>query len=173
MRFETIEFPGEGAVSPLRVPGKLRIVEGRAVVVVAHGSSGPDSRGRAYAEAFAAHAALYPVCWLYNSVPGYEFRDLTGAPILLQCGAADDYDAPDAAQMLAQSLDPSDRASLNVVVYPGATHAFDSVDEPARVVTDPLARQGRGGEVAFTPDPEGGAAARRQAAEFFRRTLNA
>jgi len=29
--------------------------------------------------AFAAHAPLYPVCWVYNRVPGYEFVDLTGA----------------------------------------------------------------------------------------------
>ncbi|MDE3175469.1 MAG: dienelactone hydrolase family protein [Pseudomonadota bacterium] len=257
MRVESVEFPGEGAVSPLRVPGTLRIVDGRAVVVIAHGSSGPDSRGRAYAEAlaaaglssleidmwrprgltggldrpksvadtfpdvfgafrylttrpefdalrigvlgfswggvlamltatravsrrylrngerFAAHAPLYPVCWLYNNVPGYEFRDLTGAPILLQCGAADDYDAPDAAPRLAQSLDPSDRASLSVIVYPQATHGFDQVDEAARIVRDPMARQGQGGEVAFTPNREAGEAARAETAAFFRRTLYA
>ena len=255
MQVESVEFPGEGAVAPLRIPGTLRIVEGRAAVVIAHGSSGPDSRGPAYAQAlaaaglssleidmwkprglkggldrpksvadtfpdvfgafrylttrpefdalrigllgfswggvlamltatravsrrylrngerFAAHAPLYPVCWLYNRVPGYEFRDLTGAPILLQCGAADDYDAPDAAQTLAQTLDPSDRASVSVIIYPGATHAFDQVDEPARIVSDPFAHQGRGGEVAFTPNRELGAAARAETAAFFRRAL--
>ena len=256
MRVESVEFPGEGAVSRLHVPGTLRIVDGRAAVVIAHGSSGPDSRGRAYAEAlaasglssleidmwtprgltggldrpksvaetfpdvfgafrylttrpefdalrigllgfswggvlamltatravsrrylrngerFAAHAPLYPVCWLYNRAPGYEFRDLTGAPILLQCGAADDYDAPDAAQALAQSLDPSDRAGLRVIVYPDATHAFDQVDEPPRIVSDPLSHQGQGGEVAFTPNRAAGDAARAETVAFFRRTLN-
>src|ERR1700691_5865554 len=54
-------------------------------------------------ERFAAHAPLYPVCWLYNQAPGYEFRDLTGAPILLQCGSADTYDEPDSAEKLVQS----------------------------------------------------------------------
>jgi uncharacterized protein len=257
MRVESVEFPAESAVKPLRVPGRLRFAEtpSRAVVVIAHGSSGPDSRGPAYAEAlagagvssleidmwsprglkggldrpksvadtlpdvfgafrylttrpefdalrigvmgfswggvlsmltatravarrylrngerFAAHAPLYPVCWLYNRVEGYEFRDLTGAPILLQCGAADDYDAPDAAEILKSGLDSFDRDSIRAIVYPGATHAFDQVGEPAKVVTDPFAHQGRGGEVAFTPNPEAGRAARAAAAEFFRRTL--
>jgi dienelactone hydrolase len=122
-------------------------------------------------ERFAAHAPLYPVCWLYNRVEGYEFRDLTGAPILLQCGGADDYDAPGAAATLRDSLDIADRASLQILVHPDATHAFDQVDEAAKVVTDPFAHQGRGGEVRFTPNPEAAAAARRAAAEFFRQTL--
>jgi dienelactone hydrolase len=122
-------------------------------------------------ERFAAHAALYPVCWLYNRVEGYELRDLTGAPILLQCGDADDYDAPDAAAKLVAGLDPSDRASIQTIVYPGATHAFDQADEPPRIVTDPFAHQGQGGEVRFTPDAEAGAAAREATVAFFRRTL--
>jgi len=257
MRVESVEFPAEGAVLPLRVPGLLRLPDApsRAAVVIAHGSSGPDSRGPAYAQAlaevgissleidmwtprglkggldrpksvfdtlpdvfgafrylttrpefdslriglmgfswggvlsmltatravarrylrngerFAAHAPLYPVCWLYNRVEGYEFRDLTGAPILLQCGGADDYDAPDAADALLNSLDSFDRDCLRVVVYPGATHGFDQVGEPAKVVTDPLSHQGRGGEVAFTPNPEAGRAARAATADFFRRAL--
>ena len=124
-------------------------------------------------ERFAAHAPLYPVCWLYNRVEGYEFRDLTGAPILLQCGDADDYDAPDAAAKLVAGLDASDRASIESIVYPGATHAFDLVDETPRVVLDPLAHQGHGGHVAFTPDAEAGRAAREATAAFFRRTLGA
>ncbi len=257
MPVESVEFPAEGAVAPLRVPGRLRVADApsRAAVVIAHGSAGPDSRGPAYAEAlakagitsleidmwtprglkggldrpknvadtfpdvfgafrylttrpevdalrigvmgfswggalamltatravarrylrngerFAAHAPLYPVCWLYNRVEGYEFRDLTGAPILLQCGGADDYDGPDAPETLVGGLDGFDRDSIRVVVYPGATHAFDQVGEPAKVVTDPFSHQGRGGEVAFTPDPEAGRAARAATADFFRRVL--
>jgi dienelactone hydrolase len=259
MRVEEVEFPAEGAVAPLVIPGRLRLVEGllakAPVVVIAHGSTGPDSRGPAYAEAlgaagvssleidmwrprglkggldrprsvfetlpdvfgafryltcrpefdalrigilgfswggvlamltatrpvarrylrngerFAAHAPLYPACWLYNRVDGYEFRDLTGAPVLLQCGEADDYDAPDAAATLVAGLHPSDRAAVEILVHPGATHAFDLVDEPPRIVTDPLAHQGQGGEVRFTPDAEAGAVARAAAAAFFRRTL--
>ena len=124
-------------------------------------------------ERFAAHAPLYPVCWLYNQAPGYEFRDLTGAPILLQCGGADDYDAPDAPERLLASLDPWDRAAVRLLVHPGATHAFDQIDEPARIVTDPFAHEGKGGQVAFTPDAEAGRAARAAAADFFCKTLGA
>jgi dienelactone hydrolase len=124
-------------------------------------------------ERFAAHAPLYPVCWLYNNAPGYEFRDLTGAPILLQCGAADAYDEPDSAEKLLASLDSSDRACVRAIVYPDATHAFDQVDEPARTVFDPVAYLGRGGEVAFTPNPQAGQAARAATAAFFHQALGA
>jgi dienelactone hydrolase len=122
-------------------------------------------------ERFAAHAPLYPVCWLFNNAPGYEFRDLTGAPILLQCGAADAYDEPDSADKLLAALDPSDRACLRAIVYPDATHGFDQVDEPARTVFDPLAHLGRGGDVAFTPNPLAGQAARAATAAFFRQAF--
>jgi dienelactone hydrolase len=259
MRVEEVEFPAEGVVAPLAIPGRLRLVEGpharTPAVVIAHGSTGPDSRGPAYAaalaaagvssleidmwrprglkggldrprsvfetlpdvfgafryltcrseldalrigvlgfswggvlamlsatravsrrylrngERFAAHAPLYPVCWLYNRVEGYEFRDLTGAPVLLQCGGSDDYDEPDAAAKLVAGLNPSDRAAIETIVHSGATHAFDRLDEPAKVVTDPLAHQGQGGEVRFTPNAEAAAAAREAAAAFFRRAL--
>lgn len=35
---------------------------------------------------FRAHAPLYPVCWAYNSPqrPQYVFKELTGAPVLIQ-----------------------------------------------------------------------------------------
>ena len=257
MRVETVEFAAESAILPMRVPGWLRVPEAasRAVVVIAHGSSGPDSRGRAHAEAlgrvgvssleidmwrprgltggldrpksiadtlpdvfgafrylairpefdalrigvmgfswggalamlsatrsvarrylrngerFAAHAPFYPVCWLYNRVEGYEFRDLTGAPILLQCGGADDYDSGAAVETLLAGLHGADRASMQTIVYPDATHAFDQVDEAAKVVADPLAHEGCGGEVRFTPNPNAGRAARAATAEFFRAAL--
>jgi dienelactone hydrolase len=39
-----------------------------------------------------AAAVLYPICWLYNHVPGAEFGDLVDAPIRIMVGSADDYD---------------------------------------------------------------------------------
>ena len=104
-------------------------------------------------ERFAAHAPLYPVCWLYNNVEGYEFRDLTGAPILLQCGAADDYDAPEAAQTLLDGLDTSDRASLKPSSIPTPRTPSTRSTKPAKVVSDPFAHQGRGGEVRVHAEP--------------------
>ena len=47
MPVQSVEFPAEGAVTPFVVPGRLRLAGGRAAVVIAHGSSGPDSRGPA------------------------------------------------------------------------------------------------------------------------------
>jgi hypothetical protein len=32
--------------------------------------------------------ALYPICWLYNHVPGADFRDLVDAPIRIMVGDA-------------------------------------------------------------------------------------
>jgi len=98
---------------------------------------------------FAAHVALYPVCWVYNTVPGYEFRAFTGAPVLIQAGELDTYDDPDTCARLVQSVN---NPLITVKIYPGATHAFDRL-EPQIRVNDPFANKGRGGEVVFTPNP--------------------
>ncbi|WNG24247.1 hypothetical protein F0U62_09615 [Cystobacter fuscus] len=119
---------------------------------------------------FVAHAPLYPVCWVYNRVPGYEFGDLTGAPIFLQAGTADVYDAPESCQALLASLSPSDRANLSLKMYEGATHGWDRL-EPAIQVSDPYAHQGQGGPVDIAPSPESARESRRAVVEFFQRTL--
>lgn len=121
-------------------------------------------------EAFAAHAPFYPVCWAYNRRPGYEFRDLTGAPVLLQAGALDTYDRPTGCQELVDALPPEDRRHVRVVVYQGATHAFDRM-RPAVTVADPHADEGRGGEVRFEPNPEVTARAHTETVAFFREAL--
>ena len=41
---------------------------------------------------FKAAVALYPICWLYNHVPGADFVDLVDAPIRIMVGSEDDYD---------------------------------------------------------------------------------
>jgi dienelactone hydrolase len=119
---------------------------------------------------FVAHAPLYPVCWVYNHVPGYEFGELTGAPVFLQAGTADVYDAPDSCQTLLESLSPADRANLSLKMYEGATHGWDRL-EPAIQVSDPYAHQGQGGLVDIAPSPESARESRRAVVEFFQRTL--
>ena len=99
-------------------------------------------------EAFAAHAPLYPVCWVYNHVPGYAFAELTGAPVFIQAGAKDLYDAPDSCETLRASLPEAARKLVRVTVYPDAGHAWDR-REPDTVITDPTSHQGKGGEVPF------------------------
>ena len=119
---------------------------------------------------FAAHAPLYPVCWLYNQLPGFEMVDFTGAPIFIQCGELDAYDLPDSGATLGRALAAIAPGLVTVETYPGATHAFDRT-EPAMTATDPMAHLGKGGEVRFAPNPEVAAQARAATVAFFRRTL--
>lgn len=132
---------------------------------------------RAYAERwlgadrrFAAHAPFYPACWIYNAAPGFEFRDLTGAPILLQVGELDAYDPPGTPQRLRDAVEREAPGVLRLVSHAGATHAFDRT-EPDKTVTDPFAHGGRGGEVLFAANPEAAARARAAAARFFAEIL--
>ncbi len=121
-------------------------------------------------ERFAAHAPFYPVCWAYNHRPGYEFSGLTGAPVLLQAGAEDTYDRPSGCPDLVAALPEEDRRHVRVIVYEGATHAFDRPG-PAVTVNDPHAHEGKGGEVTFAPNPEVTARAHRETAAFFKDVL--
>ncbi len=100
---------------------------------------------------FAAHAPLYPVCWVYNRVPGFEFTDLTGAPVLIQAGGMDLYDDPGSAEALVAGLPEAARAVVRQITYPNAGHAWDR-REPDIVINDPTAHKGAGGEVPFRYD---------------------
>jgi dienelactone hydrolase len=119
---------------------------------------------------FAAHAPLYPICWGYNRVPGYEFASLTGAPVFIQAGELDAYDDPDSCPKLVAGLPAAAQAFVSVTLYPNATHGWDRL-EPAITVTDPFAHKGQGGAVDFVPNPavteQSGAAT----VAFFRRAF--
>ncbi len=119
-------------------------------------------------ERFAAHAPLYPVCWVYNRAPGFEFAEFTGAPVFIQCGELDAYDRPDTGPKLAASL--GSEAPVNVRVYRDATHGFDR-EAPDMVVNDPFSHLGRGGEVLFAYNAEAAAEARAATLAFFRKAL--
>ncbi len=120
---------------------------------------------------FAAHAALYPVCWAYGRVPGLSLNGRTGAPILLLTGDADAYDTPDAGERLAAALRSDGEAGeILSETFAGATHGFDR-DLPMQVIQDPFAHEGRGGPVTMAFHPQAAAAARRSVAAFFVRTL--
>jgi len=121
-------------------------------------------------ERFAAHAPLYPVCWVYNRVPGFEFKEFTGAPVFIQCGADDTYDEPDTGEKLVRSLEALAPGLLSITTYPNATHAFDRA-EPAMTITDPFSHVGKGGQVLFAPNSEAAEAARAATVGFFRGVL--
>jgi dienelactone hydrolase len=123
---------------------------------------------------FAAHAPNYPVCWVYNVVPGYEFASFTGAPILIQAGALDAYDAnpngtpnPDRCPQLVASLPSADQAFISAIVYPGATHGWDRLEPPV-TVTDPFSHSGAGGEVTFVPNQQVAKQSRDRMVLFFK-----
>jgi dienelactone hydrolase len=119
---------------------------------------------------FAAHAPNYPVCWVYNRAPGYEFKSLTGAPVLLQAGALDDYDQPDTCSKLVQSLDAETARSVSLKVYPDAGHGWDRM-EPPMVARDPYSHLGRGGDVKIVANESVAALSRTATVDFFRCNL--
>jgi len=141
--------------------GVVTLLSARRQDVASLGGGGPG---------FAAHAAFYPVCWAYSAVPALALSDLTGAPMLIQTGEADAYDAPGAGEALAASLRASG-AEIECIAYPGATHGFDR-DLPAQTINDPFAHQGAGGPVLMAFDPVAAPAARAAVVRFFERTLN-
>jgi len=119
---------------------------------------------------FAAHAPFYPVCWTYNHVPGFEFQELTGAPVFIQSGAADLYDDPDSCARLVEQLPAKARALVSFETYPGATHAWDR-KEPDITPNDPFAFKGKGGEVPFRYNAQVTRKSTDAVVAFFSRTL--
>ena len=124
------------------------------------------------APGFAAHAANYPVCWLYGRVPAMALTGLTGTPVLIQTGDADAYDDPDAGEKLVATLAPEDARHVRLRTHAGAGHGFDR-DLPAKTITDPAAHNGAGGPVLMAFDPLAAVAARAEIAAFFQAALGA
>jgi dienelactone hydrolase len=119
---------------------------------------------------FAAHAANYPVCWLYGRVPEMKLAGLTGAPVLIQTGDVDTYDDPDAGEKLVASLAPEDARRVRQRTHSGAGHGFDR-DLPAKTIVDPAAHNGAGGEVLMAFHSVAALAARAEIAAFFKNAL--
>ncbi|WP_171013808.1 dienelactone hydrolase family protein [Chitinivorax sp. B] len=118
---------------------------------------------------FSAFAAMYPICWGYNRVPGYELTQVSG-PVQIGIGDQDDYDeGPGMCQALAVRLDPSG-TKVRVRVYRNSYHGFDRWEAGA-VVNDPFSHLGKGGDVMIKPNLQQGTAAIHHAVQFLRETL--
>ncbi len=136
------------------------------------------SSTRAYAEPYAgqglsfkAHAAFYPVCWIYNHLPGYGFTDLATSGLLLQAGAIDDYDeGPEVCSGLVQSLTDFDRAKVDLKIYANAGHGFDRMGEPIQA-NDPFSHKGKGGLMHMVYEPKAADQASKKLVEFFKSKL--
>jgi len=116
---------------------------------------------------FVALMPIYPICHLYNRVPGFEFTDLVDAPVLIVTGALDAYDNdPEAGPKLLASLSPTDAARVRCEVMAGAHHGFD-MPGPERRVEDPGGNRGAGGMVTMAHNPEAARRAHALAVDFF------
>lgn len=121
---------------------------------------------------FAAHAPLYPVIWRYNHLPGFEFWEFTGVPVLIQAGRADAYDDPDACDQLMAALPPQAREFIKAKIYADATHGWDRLQEGYMRAFDPNAGKGQGAWVDFTPNPAVAKRSRRAVVQFFRNVFS-
>ncbi|HYH40355.1 MAG TPA: dienelactone hydrolase family protein [Burkholderiales bacterium] len=84
---------------------------------------------------FAAHLALYPVCWIHlNAQEGKSrtkelqgiYSKVTGAPVHILAGATDEYDEPDTCAKFLASIPPDARKNFKLTVYPDAGHGWDA-----------------------------------------------
>ena len=120
---------------------------------------------------FAALMPVYPICHLYNRVPGFEFAGLVDAPVLIITGALDAYDNdPAAGPKLVASLSPQDATHVRCEVMAESHHAFD-MPGPERRVEDPGGNRGAGGMVTMAHNPEAMRRVHKLAVAFFRETL--
>lgn len=115
---------------------------------------------------FIGHVAHYPVCWVYNTIPGFEFTEITGAPILIQVGELDDYQAVETCPAIIDKLPIESRHLLEVKLYKNAYHAWDRL-EPSMIVNDPFSHEGKGGEVTIAPNKHQAIKAREKVVKFF------
>lgn len=122
-------------------------------------------------QSFAAHAPFYPVCWVYNVAPSYEFKELTGSPVLIQAGLDDTYDEPNTCGNLVNSLSASDKANVHLIMYENATHAWER-REPDGAANDPYSHLGKGGEVPLRYNPTATEGSTKAVIEFFNANLH-
>jgi len=169
--FAALDFLAQrSGIDPARI-GIMGFSWGGIVSMLSATQRAPDTFAKD-GRKFAAHAPLYPVCWAYNNVPGFEFETLTGAPVFIQSGAADLYDDPDSCARLVEALPTKTRAHVSFTTYAGATHAWDR-KEADITPNDPYSHKGKGGEVPFRYNAEVTRQSTDAIVEFFGRTLGA
>lgn len=139
---------------------------------------------------FAAHAALYPACWVHAAISKGEadlrsnetnrdfagiaastYQKTTGARILLLAGDRDSYDDPDSCNQFVSTLPEGTKAAYKLIVYPGAGHGWDSPHD--RNYRHYAAHKGRGGMVNHQGNKETAAQSRAEVVRFFGEALQA
>ncbi|HDY83906.1 MAG TPA: hypothetical protein ENH48_13250 [Halieaceae bacterium] len=115
---------------------------------------------------FAANVAFYPVCWVYNKVPGYELNEVVKQPLLILTGEWDDYDTPTSCLEWQGSLNERNQGNVEIVVYPRSYHGFNTSAAPIEV-TDSFSHQGKGGQVTVKAGKQSRVQSDRAVVEFF------
>lgn len=118
-------------------------------VTTAFGKKPKDPPQTLSAAKFAAHVAFYPVCdvWVKNGIASrvVDQSAPTGAPLQIHNGTRDDYDTSPTVCESLKAAHP--QLPLEVIMYEGAAHGFDStVSQPVRFF-DPVAKNSKGGQV--------------------------
>ncbi|OTG87046.1 hypothetical protein B9T31_05410 [Acinetobacter sp. ANC 4558] len=118
-----------------------------------------------------AMVANYPVCWAYNKVPGYNFKNLrNNINTLIISGNKDLYDKPNDCSKLTHTLNKVDSSKVNLIQLNNATHGFDNRQESSTFY-DPYAFQGKGGNVPIVFNPQATKIAVDNIVKFFKTNL--
>ncbi len=100
---------------------------------------------------YAAHLALYPVCYIHLNAQLGKSRakelhgihsKVTGAPVHILAGAIDEYEEADTCAKFLASLPPESRKHFSLTVYSDAGHGWDTPQ--SRTYRDAIACMGRG-----------------------------
>lgn len=118
-------------------------------VTTAFGKKPKDPPPSLASAKFAAHIAFYPVCdiWVKNGIASrvVDPSSPTGAPIQIHNGTRDDYDTSASVCESLKATHP--QMPLEVIMYDGAAHGFDSANAQPIQFFDPVAKNGKGGQV--------------------------
>ena len=127
---------------------------------------------------YAAHAPFYAPWWVHtrlaeeSAAKGVgDYVAFTGAPVMMFAGGLDDYGKPDAAEDFLHVLPESAKSFFTLKFYPAATHGWDLPSGSGRTLFDPVAYEGKGGNVRFFPDAVVAEDARITMVKFFTDTF--
>jgi dienelactone hydrolase len=162
-------------IDPDRI-GLMGVSYGGTLALLASSEAlAPRERGRR----FAAHLALYPVCWRHHAIamgrtpwPRMErwlYRKVTERPVHILVGDRDGYDKPGDCGRFVAALDERVRPFFSVTAYPNATFAWDA--RFSSVSYEANANHGTGGMVTTVADADIAEQSRQFALAFFLRSL--
>ena len=142
-------------------------------MTTAFGKEPKDSPPNLAQAKFAAHIAFYPICdiWVKNGIASrvVDQSNPTGAPVQIHNGTRDDYDT---TPVVCQSLITAHpQLPLEVFMYEGASHGFDSSTTQPIQVFDPVAKNAKGGQVTLVGQDRARAQSKENLLMFLKKQL--